>query len=184
MLAAGITNSDEYDVIAAFNNAADSVSQGVDFKAAYEMGNAAGQTEFKFDLSHVETHITPNGRGFVLSQQTLYNLAMQTPKTKAILSVRHRIEDWKVMLNTIYYGPFSAHNGNDTTSYSSKYVTNLEANYAPSNAKAWTFGLGVGNLLNTMAHYQNSLSIGSPYISENPFEYQGRNYYLRAKYLF
>ncbi len=184
MRAAGIANSDEYDTIVVFNNAADSVSQGLDMSAVYGLESSAGTTELKADLSRVNTQVQPNGHGFVLSEQTRYNLANQIPRTRAGLNVRHLSGAWRLTAGTVWYGPFSVHDGLAATRYSSKLVANVEAGFVPRSGKGWGATAGIGNLFDTQAHRQDNSSIGSPFISENPFEYQGRNVYASAKYSF
>lgn len=184
LLAAGIHNGDEYDNIVVFNNAADSTTRGIDLSGAYELEHAFGATEFKLNLSHVTTRVQPNGRGFVLSAQTLHNLAHQVPGQRASVTVRHRSGAWRFTASTAFYGASSWHNGAAVVARPSKSVTNAEAEYAPRGTHRWGFAAGVANLFAISPHRENNTAIGSSYITENPFEYHGRSFYVSAKYVF
>jgi iron complex outermembrane receptor protein len=184
MRAAGITDSDDYDSIVVFNNAADSVTQGVDVSGVFELDSTAGQTEFKANVSRVSTRAKPNDHGFPLGASTLHNLAHQMPKLRAGLSARHRAGAWRATVSTVLYGPFSVHDGATATPYPSKVLTNVELGYTPPSRKAWHLAAGLGNVFDTQAHRTDASIIGSTFISENPFEYEGRTFYLSAKYAF
>jgi len=181
MRAAGITDSDDYDSIIVFNNAADSTTSGIDVSGVYEIESAAGHTELKVNASRVATDAAPNGHGFPLGERILHNLAHAMPRLRANASVRHRIGNWRATASAVLYGRFSFHDGAAVTSYPAKTVANLELGHT---TRSWLLAAGVGNLFDTQAHRGTDSSVGSPFISENPFEYEGRRYYVHAKYSF
>lgn len=184
MRAAGIGNSDDYDAIILFNNAVDSVSRGVDLAAAYAIASAAGQTELKLSLSRLRTSVSPNGSTFAVNQGNLYNMAHQVPSGRASLAVHHAAGDWKASFATTFYGAYSLYGGAAPKQFPSKSVSNVELSLNPRHSKTWTLSAGVGNLFDTQAHYENGAGIGTSFITENPFEYEGRTYHLQARYAF
>lgn len=90
------------------------------------------------------------------NNETGYQL-MYVPYHKATLGVSYKFKVISVRLNTVYTGEVFSHSDNNPDEILDDFlVTNLTANYAFGNKKAWTVGAGINNLFNndykTMAY--------------------------------
>lgn len=185
MIAAGVTGAADFSSVQFFNNDFDSLSRGVETEARYTLKRDVGHTEFKLNLSYVDTNVSPrDGSSFTINTSRQYDLENRLPKMRFNLRVDHHAGGWRLTGAGNYFGGYSKSSGNGSTEQSRhEYIVDTEVGYRYK--KDWNFVAGIGNLFDKYpASSDAGLGSGMPYVRNSPFGSMGRTYYGNLSYRF
>ncbi|WP_199271425.1 TonB-dependent siderophore receptor [Paraglaciecola sp. L1A13] len=188
--------ADSIGAVIYFQNAFDTVTEGVDFVAAYNMESEYGDTKFTVSVNYNTTEFDSDPSDY-LNAESMYDFENGTPKTRGVFSVAHTLDDFQITARVSYYGEYENIDSVDTDdngdiiwsdtakqTYGDEYMFDLEGTYHMTNDLS--FVLGVRNLFD---NYPDKVSdatsgdacCGRVYSSGSVVDWQGGYYY--AKFL-
>ena len=183
--AAGVVGANSIGGVNFFQNAFDSVTQGMDFVATYTLDD----TVFTASLNYNKTDIDSDASAY-LNAEDQYDLENATPDWRGVISAKHSFDLLSILVRANYYGAYV--NAIDSAAtikqeYGATVFFDLEANYQLS--ESLSIAAGARNIFD---EYPDKDGVdgnrddccGVVYWSSNIVDWQGGYYYARLNYTF
>lgn len=103
---ANVVGAETIGAVRYFQNAFDTVTEGVDVVASYNMESDYGMTTFTASYNYNTTEFDSDPSEF-LNAEDMYDFENGTPESRAILSVKHAFDDIEVVARASYYGEYT-----------------------------------------------------------------------------
>jgi iron complex outermembrane receptor protein len=188
--------ADSIGAVIYFQNAFDTVTEGIDIVTAYNMESEYGDTKFTFSYNYNTTKFDSDASDY-LNAESRYDFENGTPSGRAVFSVAHTIDDFQITARASYYGQYENIDSVDTDDdgdiiwdttakqeYGAEVMFDLEGTYHINSDLS--FVLGVRNLFDNYPEKVSSETSGDAccgrvYSSGSIVDWQGGYYY--AKFL-
>lgn len=170
-----------------FANAFDSVTEGVDVVATYNMESEYGDTVLTASMNYGTNEFDSDPSEY-FNAEAQYDFVNGTPDTRGVFSVQHTMDEFSVLARVNYYGSYSNSNGGGTVSviqeFGSEFLFDLEGTYFIN--ETLSLSAGVRNLFD---NYPDKGEIGETccgriYRSDSIVDWQGGYYYMKLNATF
>ena len=187
---AGVDGAESIGGVFYFQNAFDTITEGVDVVATYNMESELGNTTFTASFNY-GTNEFDSDPSIYFNQESIYDFEEGTPETRGVFSVKHAMDDFSVTARLSYYGEYSQSNDLSSTpeldyiqDFDSEFMFDLEGSYYIT--ESITLSAGVRNLFD---NYPEPGTIGETtngriYRSDSIVDWQGGYYYAKFNYTF
>ena len=184
--AAGVTGANTIGSVFYFQNAFDTVTEGVDVVATYNVESDMGDTTFTASFNY-GTNEFDGDPGSQFNAENRFDFENGTPETRGVLSMKHAMDDFAVTARLNYYGGYenAANSSLETIQeFDPEYMFDLEGTYFISE----TLSLSAG-ARNLFDNYPDAGEIGETccgriYRSDSIVDWQGGYYYMRLNMSF
>jgi iron complex outermembrane receptor protein len=179
--AAGVSGANSIGGVNYFQNAFDTVTQGMDFVATYTLDD----TVFSTSLNYNKTEIDSDASAY-LNAEDQFDIENAIPAWRAVMSAKRNFDMLSIMLRANIYGSYENAIDSGATNiqkYGSTVFFDLEAQYQLSESVSLSAGAR-----NIFDEYPDKDSgddcCGNVYWSSNIVDWQGGYYYARLNYTF
>jgi len=178
---AGVVGAESIGGVFYFQNAFDTVTEGVDIVATYNMETDYGMTTLTGSVNY-NTNSFDSDPSTFFNEEDQFDFENGVPETRGVFSVKHRYEDWMIVGRINYYGGYeNAENSSLSTvqTFGSEFMFDLESSYTLS--ENLTLSVGVRNLFDNYpdAGTMGETCCGRIYRSDSIVDWQGGYYYTR-----
>ena len=189
---AGVVGAESIGGVFYFQNAFDTVTEGVDVVATYALESDYGNTTFTASLNYGTNEFDSDPSGY-FNVEDEYDFENQDPELRGVFSVKHEFEDLTVTGRLSYYGEYENINGVNTLpgtrtidwsqttyqKYDAEYMFDIEATYYLTESLALT--AGVRNLFDNYPDKDitGDNCCGRIYRSDSIVDWQGGYYYTK-----
>ncbi|MBU2978192.1 TonB-dependent receptor [Alteromonas sp. C1M14] len=188
------TTADSIGAVIYFQNAFDTVTEGVDFVTAYNLKSEYGNTRFTLSLNYNTTEFDSDPSDY-LNAEAMYDFEHSTPKTRGVFSVVHSLDDYQLTARVRYFGEYenidSVETATDgsiiweetgTQTFGQEFMFDLEGTYHISSDLSLV--VGVRNLFDNYPDEVNDATSGDAccgrvYSSGSVVDWQGGYYYTK-----
>ena len=186
--AAGVAGANTIGGVFFFQNAFDTVTEGVDVVATYSMESEYGDTTFTASFNYGTNEFDSNPADFGINAEDQFDFENGTPDTRGVFSVKHAMDDFAVTARLNYFGSYENSDGGSTVSvvqeFDPEYMFDLEGTYFIS--EMLSVSAGARNLFD---NYPDAGEIGETccgriYRSDSIVDWQGGYYYMRLNMSF
>ena len=188
--AAGVVGANTIGGVFFFQNAFDTVTEGVDVVATYSMESELGDTMITASFNY-GTNEFDGDPGDLFNLEDRFDFENGTPSTRGVVSVKHSMDDFSVTARLSYYGSYENSNGIETNEagepigvaqiqeFDPEYMFDLEGTYFIN--ETLSVSLGARNLFD---NYPDPGTIGETccgriYRSDSIVDWQGGYYYMK-----
>ena len=189
--AAGVEGANTIGGVNYFQNAFDTVTQGMDFVATYNLGDTVLTASVNYNKTDVKG-FGSEALGEYLNGEDQFDLENAVPNWRGVISAKHNFDLLTIVVRANIYGAYDNAIDSDATSiqeYEPITFYDLEANYQFSDNLSLAAGArnifdqypdkdGLGNKDN------RDDCCGVVYWSGNVVDWQGGYYYARLNYTF
>ncbi|NVK55538.1 MAG: TonB-dependent receptor [Alteromonadaceae bacterium] len=185
--AAGVAGANTIGGVFYFQNAFDTVTEGVDVVATYSLETEFGDTKFTGSFNYGTNEFDSDPSEYFNAEDT-FDFENGTPETRGVISVRHMMDDIAVTARLNYYGGYENSDGSSEITaiqeFDPEYMFDLEGTYFISE----TLSLAAG-ARNLFDNYPDPGEMGDSccgriYRSDSIVDWQGRFYYMKLNYSF
>ena len=172
-----------------FQNAFDSVTEGLDVVATYGMESDIGDTTFTLSMNYNKSEFDSDP-GEYFNREAQYDFENAEPNVRGVFSVKHAYQDFTVTGRLSYYGEYT--NSNDVGSdqplrlqtFGSEYMFDLEGSYFLT--ESITLQAGIRNLFDNYPDKETAGDArnGAVYLTSSLVDWQGGYYYAKFNYSF
>jgi iron complex outermembrane receptor protein len=178
---AGVAGANSIGGVNYFQNAFDTVTQGLDFVATYTLDD----TVFMSSINYNKTEIDSDASAY-LNAEDQFDVENSTPAWRAVVSAKHNFDLLSVLVRANVYGSYENAIDSDASNiqeYGSTVFFDVEANYQLS--EGLSIAAGVRNLFDEYPDKDaGDDCCGNVYWSSNTVDWQGGYYYARLNYVF
>ncbi|MDC8832420.1 TonB-dependent receptor plug domain-containing protein [Alteromonas gilva] len=180
--AAGVQGANTIGGVFYFQNAFDTVTQGVDIVATYNFESEAGDTTITGSMNYGTQKFNSDPQVY-FNNEAVYDFLNGLPETRGVLSVKHAYEDMSFTARMNYFGGYSNSEGGSTVSaiqiFEPEFMFDLEGTYFLTDTLS--LSAGVRNLFD---NYPDPGEIGETccgriYRSDSIVDWQGGFYYMK-----
>ena len=188
--AAGVVGANTIGGVFFFQNAFDTVTEGLDVVATYSMESDMGDTMITASFNY-GTNEFDGDPGDLFNLEDRFDFENGTPSTRGVVSVKHSMDDFSVTARLSYYGSYENSNGIETNEagepigvaqiqeFDPEYMFDLEGTYFIN--ETLSVSLGARNLFD---NYPDPGTIGETccgriYRSDSIVDWQGGYYYMK-----
>ncbi|CAD5260046.1 TonB-dependent receptor [Alteromonas sp. 38] len=180
---AGVSGAASIGGVFFFQNAFDTVTEGVDAVATYKIESTYGSTMLTGSINYNKTEFDSDPSEY-LNDEDQFDLENGTPEMRGVFSVTHSYDVWSAVARLSYYGEYE--NAADSTldpetiqTFGSEFMFDIEGSYLIN--ENLTLSVGVRNLFD---NYPDEGTIGETccgriYRSDSVVDWQGGYYYTR-----
>jgi iron complex outermembrane receptor protein len=171
-----------------FQNAFDSVTEGVDVVTTYRIGSEYGDTTLTASFNYNSTKYDSDPDEY-FTREAQYDFENSDPRTRGVFSVKHAYQDFQVTGRVSYFGEYT--NANDLgdedmlyQNFGAEFMFDLEgAYYLTENL---TLMAGVKNLFDNYPEQDTTGDArnGAIYLSSSVVDWQGGYYYAKINMTF
>lgn len=189
--AAGVEGANTIGGVNYFQNAFDTVTNGMDFVMTYTMGNTIVTTSVNYNKTTINGYGSDALSAF-LNAEDQYDLENAVPEWRSVISAKHNFDLLSILVRANVYGSYeNAIDSGATTiqEYGSTVFFDLEANYQIS--ENLSIAAGARNIFDEYPdkdgngdRSQRDDCCGVVYWSSNIVDWQGGYYYARLNYSF
>ena len=174
----GITSAGNLANFRFFANDFDTETTGFDIVATYPVSWAAGETTFSLAFNNTETEITDAGTTIGATRIREYEEGL--PETRYNVAANHDYEKWRFLARVSYYDDW--YDSEDGNVYDGKYLVDLEAAYAFTDALSVV--VGAQNAFDEVPDENPGAAsgVGNRYSQFSPFGFNGAFWYARVRY--
>lgn len=185
--AAGVQGANTIGGVFYFQNAFDTVTQGIDIVGTYNFESEYGDTTITASMNFADQNFNSDPQVY-FNNEANYDFLNGTPATRGVLSVKHAMEDMSFTARMNYFGGYSNSDGGSTVSaiqiFEPEVMFDLEGTYFIS--EMLSVSAGARNLFD---NYPDAGEIGETccgriYRSDSIVDWQGGYYYARLNYSF
>ena len=175
---AGVVGANTIGSVFFFTNAYDVNVSGVDAVVTYPIESDLGTTDITFTYGFTEFEFDSDPSGF-LNEEDQFDEENFDPNTRAILQIRHRWEDYAVLLRTSYWGESENYQSGNVQDFDPVGMTDLQFTYFGED-----FSLTMGGM-NVFDEYPDKDEIGDYccgriYPSPSNISWMGGRWYVKA----
>lgn len=180
--AAGVAGANSIGGVNYFQNAFDTVTQGMDLVATYTFDD----TVFTTSLNYNKTEIDSDASDY-LNAEDQFDVENATPDWRAVISAKHNFDMLSILVRANIYGSYeNAINSAATTiqEYGSTVFFDVEAKYQLT--EDLSIAAGARNIFDEYPDKDTGGDdcCGNVYWSSNIVDWQGGYYYARLNYTF
>lgn len=179
--AANVAGAESIGGVNYFQNAFDTVTQGIDFVTTYTMGD----TVFTGSVNYNETTFDSDPSEY-LNSEDQFDLENAVPKWRGVISAKHDFDKLSMLVRANIYGSYENAIDSAATNiqkYDASVFFDLELNYQVS--ESLNIAAGGRNLFDEYPEKDiGDDCCGNVYWSSNIVDWQGGYYYVRANYVF
>lgn len=183
---AGVSGAESIGGVFFFQNAFDTVTEGVDLVATYKMETTYGSTMITGSINYNDTSFDSDPSEF-LDPEDIYDFEHGTPEMRGVFSVTHSYDVWSAVARLSYYGEYENVGSDDGTvidaetiqTYGSEFMFDIEGSYLIN--ENLTLSVGVRNLFDSYPDPSTNgdACCGQVYDSGSVVDWQGGYYYSR-----
>ena len=181
LVAAGVDGANTIGGVNYFQNAFDTVTNGMDIVATYTIDD----TVLTGSLNYNSTEIDSDASAF-LNGEDEFDLENALPAWRGVLSAKHSFDILSLLVRANFYGAYeNAINSSATTTqeYDAGVMIDLEMKYQLNDSTS--LAAGARNLFDTYPDKDDGdTCCGAVYWSGNNVDWQGGYYYARLNYVF
>jgi iron complex outermembrane receptor protein len=184
--AAGVAGANSIGGVNYFQNAFDTVTQGMDFVATYTMGDTLLTTSINYNKTTIDSDASE-----YLNAEDQYDLENAVPDWRGVISAKHNFDLLSILVRANIYGSYeNAINSSASIiqEYGSSVFFDIEANYQIS--ENLNIAAGARNIFDEYPDKDGAGvssrddCCGVVYWSSNIVDWQGGYYYARLNYVF
>jgi iron complex outermembrane receptor protein len=171
-----------------FQNAFDSITEGVDIVGTYHLMSEYGDTIFTASFNYNSTEYDSDPSEF-FNREDQFDFENIDPKTRGVLSVKHSYEDFQLTGRLSYFGEYTNSNdlgGEDMLyqDYGAEFMFDVEGAYHLNDNI--TLFVGVKNLFDNYPEEDTTGDArnGAIYLTSSLVSWQGGYYYVKANMTF
>ena len=181
--AAGVVGANTIGGVFFFQNAFDTVTEGVDVVATYSMESELGDTMITASFNY-GTNEFDGDPGDLFNAEDRFDFENGTPETRGVFSVKHSMDDFSVTGRVSYYGGYE--NAQNSTleviqEWDAEYMFDLEGTYFIN--ETLSVSLGARNLFDNYpdpgSDAMGETCCGRIYRSDSIVDWQGGYYYMK-----
>ncbi|QJR81638.1 TonB-dependent receptor [Alteromonas pelagimontana] len=189
---AGVVGAESIGGVLYFQNAFDTVTEGVDLVANYLMESEYGSTTLTASVNYNKSEFDSDPSEY-LNAEDMYDFENGTPETRGIFSIKHAYEAFQVLARLSYYGEYENvdavttlaqgnqidWNNTDLQKFGSEWMFDLEGTYHIS--ENLSLSAGVRNLFDNYPDKTNLADscCGQIYRADSIVDWQGGYYYTK-----
>lgn len=183
---AGVSGAESIGGVFFFQNAFDTVTEGVDLVATYKMETTYGSTMITGSINYNDTSFDSDPSEY-LDPEDMYDFENGTPEMRGVFSVTHSYDVWSAVARLSYYGEYENVGSDDGTvidaetiqTYGSEFMFDIEGSYLIN--ENLTLSVGVRNLFDSYPDptINGDACCGQVYDSASVVDWQGGYYYTR-----
>ncbi|NDV92375.1 TonB-dependent receptor [Alteromonas sp. 345S023] len=183
---AGVSGAESIGGVFFFQNAFDTVTEGIDAVATYKMESSYGSTMITGSLNYNDTSFDSDPSEY-LDPEDIYDFEHGTPEMRGVFSVTHSYDVWSAVARLSYYGEYENVGSDDGTeinvetiqTYDSEFMFDIEGSYMIN--ENLTLSVGVRNLFDNYPNptVNGDACCGQIYDSASVVDWQGGYYYTR-----
>ena len=181
LVAAGVDGANTIGGVNYFQNAFDTVTNGMDIVATYTLDD----TVLTGSLNYNSTKIDSDASAY-LNGEDEFDLENALPAWRGVLSAKHSFDMLSLLIRANFYGAYeNAINSSATTTqeYDAGVMIDLELKYQLNDSMS--LAAGARNLFDTYPDKDDGdTCCGAVYWSGNNVDWQGGYYYVRLNYVF
>jgi iron complex outermembrane receptor protein len=179
--AAGVEGANSIGGVFYFQNIFDTVTEGVDVVATYNMESSIGDTVFTASFNYGTTEIDSAPTGF-FNDEDVFDLENGLLETRGVFSAKHTYDAFQITARVSYYGEYENANNSSLEqiqSFGSEYMFDLEGTYTFN--ETYSLSTGVRNLFDNYPDpgTMGETCCGRIYRSDSIVDWQGGYYYLK-----
>ncbi|WP_339901635.1 TonB-dependent receptor plug domain-containing protein [Paraglaciecola polaris] len=179
--AAGVAGANTIGGVNYFQNAFDTVTNGMDFVVTYTMGDTVLSTSINYNKTEIDSDASD-----FLNAEDQYDLENAIPEWRGVASAKHSFDALTLLVRANVYGSYTNAIDSDATikqDYDPTVFFDLEASYQISENV--TIAAGARNIFDEYPDSDNSDECcGAVYWSSNIVDWQGGYYYMRLNTVF
>lgn len=179
--AAGVAGANSIGGVNYFQNAFDTVTQGVDFVATYTLDDTVFTSSINFNKTEIDSDASA-----YLNAEDQFDVENATPDWRSVLSAKHNFEEFSLLVRANVYGSYENAIDSAATNiqkYGSTVFFDVEGNYQLSDGLS--IAAGVRNIFDEYPDTDaGDDCCGNVYWSSNIVDWQGGFYYARLNYVF
>lgn len=179
--AAGVVGAESIGGVFFFQNAFDTVTEGVDVVGTYALQSDFGDTMFTASINY-NTQEFDSDPSEYFNTEDQFDFENGLPEMRGVFSVKHSYEDWMVTTRLSYYGEYE--NANDSSletiqTFGSEFLFDVEGAYQINDM--YTVSVGVRNLFDSYPDpgTMGETCCGRIYRSDSVVDWQGGYYYAK-----
>ena len=185
--AAGVEGANTIGGVFYFQNAFDTVTQGIDIVGTYNFESEYGDTTITASMNFADQNFNSDPKVY-FNNEAIYDFLNGTPATRGVLSVKHAMDDMSFTARMNYFGGYSNSEGSNQVSaiqiFEPEVMFDLEGTYFIS--EMLSVSAGARNLFD---NYPDAGEIGETccgriYRSDSIVDWQGGYYYMRLNMSF
>ena len=183
---AGVSGAESIGGVFFFQNAFDTVTEGVDLVATYKMETTYGSTMITGSINYNDTSFDSDPSEY-LDPEDMFDFEHGTPEMRGVFSVTHSYDVWSAVARLSYYGEYENVGSDDGTvidaetiqTYGSEFMFDIEGSYLIN--ENLTLSVGVRNLFDSYPDPSTNgdACCGQVYDSGSVVDWQGGYYYTR-----
>ncbi|WP_338454396.1 TonB-dependent receptor [uncultured Alteromonas sp.] len=183
---AGVSGAESIGGVFFFQNAFDTVTEGVDLVATYKMETTYGSTMITGSINYNDTSFDSDPSEY-LDPEDMFDFENGTPEMRGVFSVTHSYDVWSAVARLSYYGEYENVGSDDGTvidaetiqTYGSEFMFDIEGSYLIN--ENLTLSVGVRNLFDSYPDptINGDACCGQVYDSASIVDWQGGYYYTR-----
>lgn len=184
--AAGVEGANTIGGVFYFQNAFDTVTQGIDIVATYNFESEYGDTTITGSMNYGMQKFNSDPKVY-FNNEAIYDFLNGTPTTRGVLSVKHAMDDMSFTARMNYFGGYSNSDGAGTVSaiqiFEPEVMFDLEGTYYVT--ETMSVSVGARNLFDNYPDEGDfEAGQGRIYRSDSIVDWQGGYYYARFNYSF
>ena len=186
--AAGVEGANTIGGVFYFQNAFDTVTQGIDIVGTYNFESEYGDTTITASMNFADQNFNSDPQVY-FNNEAIYDFLNGTPATRGVLSVKHAMDDMSFTARMNYFGGYSNSESDDGVVsaiqiFEPEVMFDLEGTYFIS--EMLSVSAGARNLFD---NYPDAGEIGETccgriYRSDSIVDWQGGYYYMRLNMSF
>ncbi|MFC3201530.1 TonB-dependent receptor plug domain-containing protein [Alteromonas oceani] len=185
--AAGVEGANTIGGVFYFQNAFDTVTQGIDIVGTYNFESEYGDTTITASMNFADQNFNSDPQVY-FNNEAIYDFLNGTPATRGVLSLKHAMDDMSFTARMNYFGGYSNSDGGGQVSaiqiFEPEVMFDLEGTYFIS--EMLSVSAGARNLFD---NYPDAGEIGETccgriYRSDSIVDWQGGYYYMRLNMSF
>lgn len=185
--AAGVAGANSIGGVNYFQNAFDTVTQGMDFVATYTLGDTLLTTSLNYNKTEIDSDASD-----YLNAEDQFDVENATPDWRGVVSAKHNFDLLSILVRANFYGAYDNAIDSGATliqEYGSTVFFDLEASYQLS--ENLSIAAGARNIFDEYPDKDGNGDrskrddcCGVVYWSGNIVDWQGGYYYARLNYTF
>lgn len=185
---AGVVGANTIGGVFFFQNAFDTVTEGVDIVATYSMESEYGDTMITASFNY-GTNEFDGDPGDLFNAEDRFDFENGTPETRGVFSVKHTMDDFSVTGRVSYYGGYENAASSSLAviqEWDPEYMFDLEGTYFIN--ETLSVSLGARNLFDNYpdpgTDAMGETCCGRIYRSDSIVDWQGGYYYMKLNATF
>ena len=183
---ANVSGAESIGGVFFFQNAFDTVTEGLDVVATYKMESKYGSTVLTGSVNYNKTEFDSDASAF-LDPEDRFDFENSTPEMRGVFSVTHSYDVWSAVARLSYYGEYENAGSDDgefvnedsIQTFGDEFMFDIEGSYLIN--ENLTLSVGIRNLFDNYPDVSTNgdACCGQVYDSGSIVDWQGGYYYTR-----